>query len=190
MAVEGLSPEAIPIFYHEPRLRLINAAASLDDVRRLRVRVTSQSGLARDLPLNVVAKPNENDVLIDLHGLTDRTVGIYELQLLRNFASALPERLSFALLPKDIRITSPDRNTAYTHENPPSVIVQGIAAEQVHVLPNDGTVSQDDQSVHVTWHNPHAMPHLVLTVDGADIPFQWDITWYHAWIEPSLPVKL
>lgn len=188
-AVEGLSSQAIPIFYHQPRLRLINAAASLDDVRQLRVRVTSQSGTSRDLPLNVAVKPDGNDALVDLRGLTDGGVGIYELQLLRNFASALPERLTFALLPKDIRITSPDRNTAYTIDNPPSVIVQGIAAEQVHVLPNDGTVSQADQSVRVTWHNPHTMPHMILTVDGADIPFQWDITWYHAWVDPSFPLQ-
>jgi len=188
-AVEGLSPQAIPIFYHAPRLRLINAAANLDDVRRLRVRVTSQSGHARDLPLNVVAKPDGNDVLIDLHGLTEKTVGIYELQLLRNFASALPERLSFALLTNDIRITSPDRSTAYTIDNQPSVLVQGITAEQVRVLPNDGTVSQDGQSVRVTWHNPHAMPHMTLTVDGVDIPLRWEVRWYHAWIDPSLPIQ-
>lgn len=137
-----------------------------------------------ELRQNGMATLDGTGLKLDLRPLLPDWANVYTLELRFSLQPIFPAPLQFAVVP-GLSVEPPDPEPLYTPVNPPQVILRGLDESAVVRHAGLEVSLQTDGSQQITWTDLRHEPRLTLRFDKVDIPLQWSVKRFMAWLEPK-----
>lgn len=189
-AVHGLS-RRVPPLYRSDEIWLVIPGASERLLAQGAVELRPQKGKARRRLLKEMELEADDDgaLWVPLRELLgSKAGGVYTVELRRGLQSLLQAPLQFSCIPGFEAIGPADRPSdahVYTPNQPPTATLRGVEVGQIGNRDRLHVAEGMDGWIEVAWHDLRGGCRLPMLVNGQQVPLEWPVRRFFAWVEPA-----